>query len=243
MIYRAKPVFENIDEFDDYMQKSRKKLGILLKKSNSIEIETANLRDNFFQQLKDIDIANYYYAKNEDEFNRLKQELLKIKNENIKLKLHKNSLLKMKKIKYNQSITIKLKEIINLIIQQNNKTLNKIINKKNIDKPILALKEIENIIIFLLDFKQKQKIINRNEYNEVIKVVEKNKRLLIIKQKREEDENKLEKKSKELIEKDNKILNISNRKTNIRIIPPNFNKIAKKETNSDDDKDSIDISY
>ena len=58
MIYSAKPVFENIDEFDDYMQKSRKKLGILLKKSNSIEIETANLRDNFFQQLKDIDIAN-----------------------------------------------------------------------------------------------------------------------------------------------------------------------------------------
>jgi hypothetical protein len=92
----------------------------------------------------------------------LKQELLKIKNENIKLKLYKNSLLKMKKIKFNQRIAIKLKEIVNLIIQQNNKTLNKIINQKNIENPILALKEVENIIIFLLDFKQKQKITNRN---------------------------------------------------------------------------------
>ena len=100
MIYRAKPVFENIDEFDDYMQKSRKKIGILLKEYNNIEIETANLRDNFFQQLKDIEIANYYYMKNTNEFIRLKQELLKIKNENIKLKLYKNSLLKMKKIQF-----------------------------------------------------------------------------------------------------------------------------------------------
>ena len=243
MIYRAKPVFGNIDEFDEYMRKPRKKIGILVKESNKLEIETANLRDNFFQQLKDIDIANYNYAKNNDELNRLKQELLKIKNENIKLKLYKNSLLKMKKIKFNQSISIKLKEIVNLIIQQNNKTLNKIINQKNIENPILALKEVENIIIFLLDFKQKQKITNRNEYNEVVKVVEKKKRLLIIKQKREEDENKLEKKSKELIEKDNKILIISNRKTNLRIIPPNFIKMVKKEINSDDDKDSVDITY
>ena len=243
MIYRAKPVFGNIDEFDDYMRKPRKKIGILVKESNKLEIETANLRDNFFQQLKDIDIANYNYAKNNDELNRLKQELLKIKNENIKLKLYKNSLLKMKKIKFNQRIAIKLKEIVNLIIQQNNKTLNKIINQKNIENPILALKVVENIIIFLLDFKQKQKITNRNEYNEVIKVVEKKKRLLIIKQKREEDENKLEKKSKELIEKDNKILIISNRKTNLRIIPPNFIKMVKKEINSDDDKDSVDITY
>ena len=243
MINKAKPVFENIDEFDDFMKKSKKKIGILLKEFNNIEIETANLRDNFFQQQKDIDIANYYYTKNDEEFNRLKLELLKIKNENIKLKLYKNSLLKMNKIKYNKKITKKLKEIVNLIIQQENKTLNKIINKKNIDKPILSLKELENIIIFLLDYKQKQKKINRNEYNKVEKDVEKRKRLLIIKQKKKEDENKLEKKIKELIEKDSKILNINNRKTNVHIIPPNFYKIDKKETNSDDDKDSVDITY
>ena len=243
MLYRAKPVFENIDEFDDYFQKSRKKIGILLKEANNLEIETANLRDHYFQQLKDIDIANYYYTKNEDEFNRLKKELLKIKNENLRLKLYKNSLLKTNKIKYKSGITKKLKELINIIIQQNNRTVNKIINKANMDKPNLALKEIEKIIIFLLDFKQKQKIINRNEYNEVVKDVEKKKRLMIIKKKKEEDKNKLEKKSKELIEKDAKILNISNIKTNIRIIPPNFNKKVIKETNSDDDKDSVDITY
>ena len=50
-----------------------------------------------------------------------------------------------------------MKGIVNLITQQNNKTLNKIINNKNIDNPILALKEIENIIIFLLNSKKKQK--------------------------------------------------------------------------------------
>ena len=65
---------------------------------------------------------------------------------------------------------------------------------------------------------------------------------MIIKQKREEDKNKLEK-SKELIEKDNTIMNISNRKTNIPIIPSNFNKIVKKEINSEDDKNSVDIIY
>ena len=78
MVYRAKPVFESIDEFDDYMEKSRKKIRILVKEFNNIEIETANLRDNFFQQLKDIDIANYNYAKNNDELNRLKQRLLTV---------------------------------------------------------------------------------------------------------------------------------------------------------------------
>ena len=36
-------------------------------------------------------------------------------------------------------------------------------------------------------------------------------------------------------------MNIINRKTNISKIPPNFNKIVKKETNSDDDKNSVDI--
>jgi len=66
---------------------------------------------------------------------------------------------------------------------------------------------------------------------------------LIIKQKRKEDKNKLGKKSKELIVKDNKIMNISNRKTNMRINPSNFNKSVKKEINSDDDKDSVDIIY
>ncbi len=66
---------------------------------------------------------------------------------------------------------------------------------------------------------------------------------MIIKQKRKEDKNKLGKKSKELIVKDNKIMNISNRKTNMWIIPSNFNKSVKKEINSDDDKDSVDIIY
>lgn len=66
---------------------------------------------------------------------------------------------------------------------------------------------------------------------------------MIIKQKRKEDKNKLGKKSKELIVKDNKIMNISNRKTNMRINPSNFNKSVKKEINSDDDKDSVDIIY
>ena len=69
MIYRAKPVFENINDNNDYIQKSRKKIRILFKESNNIEIETVNLRDNFFRKLKDRDIANYYYTKNNDELN------------------------------------------------------------------------------------------------------------------------------------------------------------------------------
>ena len=145
-------------------------------------------------------------------------------------------------MRFNKIITKKLKEVINIIYDQKDKAVNKLIILKNIDKPLLALKDIEKAIIFLLDYKNNKKKNNKNEYYEVAKEVDKQKRLLIIKKRKEEDANKIEKKFNELIEKDNKILNI-NRRINEKYKPQNWKKEVKKEKDSDDKKNSVDITY
>ena len=240
--FPTKPVFENISEFNDYMDISRKNIESLLLKSNRINIETANLRDHYLQNEIDRKLEWNKNIITENDFYKIEQKLSLIKERNMKLNKYKNKILKMKKIKI-ISVVRKIREIINTIFEQGNKDLIKLIIKKNINKPILALKELEKIINYLLEFKKYQKKNNKEEYNKVVKDIDKNKRLLIIKLTREENENKIEKKSKELIEKEMKIFNIKDRRTNINIRPPGFKKEVKKEENSDQDKDSIDIIY
>ena len=240
--FPTKPVFGSISEFNEYINISRKNIESLLLKSNRINIETANLRDHYLQHEinKNIDQNKNTYT--ESDFDIIEQKLSLIKARNMQLNIYKKKLLKMKRIKIIRIIR-KIKEIINTIFEQGNKNLTKLIIKKNIKKPILALKELEKIINYLLEFKNYQKNNNKEEYNMVVKDIDKKKRLLIIKLTREENENKIEKKSKDLIEKEMKILNIKDRRTIINIKPPGSKKEAKKDENSDKDKDSIDITY
>jgi len=240
--FPTKPVFESISEFNEYMSISRKNIESLLMKSNKINIETANLRDHYLKN--EID-RNEEWNKNtytEDDYKKIEQQLSLIKEKNMRLNAYKKKILKMKKIKI-ISVVKKIKDIINYIFEHGNKSLIKLIIKKNINKPILALKELEKIINFLLEYKKYQKNNNKEEYNKVVKDMDKKKRLLIIKLTREEHENKIEKKSKDLIEKEMKLMNIKDRRTNINIKPPGFKKDVKKDENSDQDKDSIDITY
>jgi len=242
MHFPTKPVFESISEFNEYMDISRKNIESLLLKSNRINIETANLRDHYLQHEIDKDIEWNKNTYTESDFDIIEQKLSLVKARNTKLNIYKKKIVKMKKIKIIRVVR-KIKEIINTIFEQGNKSLNKMIIKKNINKPILALKELEKIINYLLEFKRYQKNNNKEEYNKVVKDIDKKKRLLIIKLTREENENKIEKKSKDLIEKEMKIFNINDRRTNINIRPPGFKKETKKDENSDQDKDSIDITY
>ena len=240
--YKQKPIFESVSEFNDYMKNSRNKIENLLMEDNKIGIEVANLRDYVILNQEDINKAKYNRLLFDNEYNKTKQELSDVKLYNSKLNIYKNNLLKNKKMKINRKIAKKIIEIINGIFIEDNKTLNSIINKKNIDKPILALKELEKVIIFLINFKNNQKTEHKKEYNETVKKIEKNKRLLIIKQRKEEDENRIENKVKKLIEKDMKILNINNRRINYKYKPSPCKKI-KKEENSYKEKDDLDISY
>ena len=134
----------------------------------------------------------------------------------------------------------KITEIINGIYEYNNEDINNLINKKNKGKTILELKDLENVIIYLINYKNEKKNINLKVYNEELKKIEKSKRIAIIRQKKEEDENMIKKKWLQLIEKEKKIININNRPINIKYKPP---KKKKKKEKFDEEKDSVDISY
>ena len=239
--FKPSPIFESVNEFNDYMNNSRKKIEYLLMEDNKIGIEVANLRDYYLLHQEDINKTKYNKCLLSLQFDKLNQELSDLKNYNSKLILHRNNLIKNKQKKIYTNVIKKIVDISNKIYEQYNININKIINLKNIGKPLSILKDIENVIIYLINFKEEQRLNNRDIYNEEIKRLDKNKRLAIIKKKKEEDEHRIENKVKELIEKDMKILNINNRK-NIRYKPFSHKK-KKKEDNIEINKNSVDISY
>ena len=241
--FKPRPIFENIEEFNDYMKSSRTKIENLLMEDNKISIEVANLRDYYLLHQEEINKTKLNKLLLINQFNKLNQELLDAKTYNEKLEKYKNNLMFTKEKKTFIKVSKKIKEVLNNIYELYNKNINEIIKKKNIDKPILALNELEKVIIYLINFNSEQKSKNREIYNEIIKRLDKNKRLAIIKQKREEDELRIKRKCQELIEKDLKILNINNRRNNIYFRHLHYKKKKKKEEVIEEKKDIIDISY
>ena len=240
--FKQKPIFENVNEFNDYMKNSRTRIENLLMKDNKIGIEVANLRDYYLIHLEDIKKSKYNKFILNNQFDKLSQELFDAKNYNKKLISYKSNLVKNRKKRIYIKVTKKITEIMNEIYDDFNRKENKLINKNNNFKPLLQLRDLENVIIYLINYKNNQKRNNTQVFNEVIKKIDKNKRLAIIKQKREEDEQKKEKKYQELIEKDMKILNFNNRRINIKYKPFHKKKARKKES-IDEEKDSVDISF
>ena len=242
--FKPRPIFQSVSEFYDYMKNSRNKIENLLMEDNKIGIELANLRDYVILNQEDINKAKKNILLFNNEYNKTNQILTEIKAYNRKLIIYRRILLNDKKMKIHKNITKKILEILNMIYVEEKKAYNKIIdmNNININKPLTALKELEKIIIFLIDFKNEQKKNNNKEYLNTVKKIEKNKRLLIIKQRKEDDETRIDKKIKKIIQKDMKILNINNRRINYQYKPSHFKKIVKEE-NPDKDKDDLDISY
>ena len=57
--FKPSPIFESVNEFNDYMNKSSKKIEYLLMKDNKIGIEVANLRDYYLHHLEEINKTKY----------------------------------------------------------------------------------------------------------------------------------------------------------------------------------------
>jgi hypothetical protein len=242
--FKPRPIFESVAEFYDYMKNSRNKIENLLMEDNRIGIEVANLRDYVILNQEDINKVKNNKLLFINEYNKTKQIVTEVKVYNTKLNIYKKHLLNNKKMKILKNITKKIFEIMNTIFIEEDKAFNKIIKRDNINsnRPIAALKELEKLVIYLINFKNSQIENNNIEYSDTVKRIEKNKRLLIIKQRKKDDENRIAKKVKELIQKDMKILNINNRRINYKYKPSHF-KTIKKVEKPDKDKDVLDISY
>ena len=240
--FKPRPIFENAAEFYDYMKSSRNKIENLLMEDNRIGIEVANLRDYVILNQEDINKAKYNKLSFDIQCNKTKNILHELKIYNTKLNIYKKNLLNNKRMKIYKNLSKKIFEIMNTIIIEEQNDFNKIIDKRKIDRPISALKELEKLIIFLTNYKNEQIENNNKEYLDTVKKIEKNKRLLVVKQRKKDEENKIIKKVQDLIQKDMKILNINNRRINYKYKPFHFKKM-KKEENLLKDKDILDISY
>ena len=131
------------------------------------------------------------------------------------------------------------------IISTGDKSLNQYFtkSKKLKDLPYEKIKSLENVIIFLINFKQEQKANNNIEYTKIIKIIEKNNRLSIIEQKKEEFKKRTENRMRQLIEKNLKIFLINDKRTNVRYHPFKKNKIELEDNDDKDDEKSIELVY
>ena len=159
---------------------------------------------------------------------------------------YRNKIVKIKKYNISNKIIRKIKSVINNIINTNDKSVNAILlkksNKKNKENENLLLKNLENAIIYLINFKQEQKINNTYEYSKIIRIIEKNNRLTVIEQKKEEVKNKNENKLRKIIEKNLKMFVLSDKRTSVEYKP--IKKLSDNLLNKNNDEEkSIDVFY
>ena len=238
-------IFESSEEFLIYFNNSRIRIEFLLRKGSLVETDLSNWRDYMMHNYDEIEKAKKNIILSENKYITLNKYLIEEKRKNKYLTNYKNKIAKFKNYNTGNRIIKKLKHLISIILLEDKK-LNKFIikNKKIKENTNIMLKSLENIIIYLIKFKQEQNINNNLEYTKVIKNIEKNNRLQIIEAKKEEYKNKAEKKMREIIEKDTKVFIIQDKRTNIRYSPlKKYNNIIKDKNNKIDDEKSIDLFY
>ena len=236
-------IFETEEEFLEGVNSSRQRIELLLKKGNLVEIELANLRDYISHNAVQIEKMQNNIIKRENIYNLFQQNIINVKKKNKLLLDYKRKIMKFKKYNISNKIIRKIKYIINNILETGDKSLKQFFTKKRKlkENPNIMLKDLENLIIFLINFKQEQKLHNYIEYSKVIKNMEKNKRIAVIEQRKEEFEKNAEKKMKEIIEKNMKVLLIKDKRTNVSYKPikKNMNNI----TINDDDEKNEELFY
>ena len=236
-------IFETEEEFLEGVNSSRQRIELLLKKGNLVEIELANLRDYISHNAVQIEKMQNNIIKRENIYNLFQQNIINVKKKNKLLLDYKKKIMKFKKYNISNKIVRKIKYIINNILETGDKSLKQFFTKKRKlkENPNIMLKDLENLIIFLINFKQEQKLHNYIEYSKVIKNMEKNKRIAVIEQRKEEFEKNAEKKMKEIIEKNMKVLLIKDKRTNVSYKPikKNMNNI----TINDDDEKNEELFY
>ena len=208
-----------------------------------VEIELANLRDYISHNAVQIEKMQNNIIKRENIYNLFQQNIINVKKKNKLLLDYKRKIMKFKKYNISNKIIRKIKYIINNILETGDKSLKQFFTKKRKlkENPNIMLKDLENLIIFLINFKQEQKLHNYIEYSKVIKNMEKNKRIAVIEQRKEEFEKNAEKKMKEIIEKNMKVLLIKDKRTDVSYKPikKNMNNI----TINDDDEKNEELFY
>jgi hypothetical protein len=80
--FRPSPIFQSVNEFNDYMNNSRKRIENLLMEDNKIGIEVANLRDYYLLHQEDIKKTKFTKILINKQLNKLSQELSDAKNYN-----------------------------------------------------------------------------------------------------------------------------------------------------------------
>ena len=241
----SEKLFESSEEFLIYLNNSKIRIEYLLKKDSLAEIDLANWRDYMSHNYAEIEKAKKNIIISENKYIMLNKYLLEKKKKNKFLINYRNKIVKFKDYNTGNKIIKKIKSLIHIILDEDKK-LNKFFkkNKKIKESAFTMLKSLENVIIFLINFKHEQNINNNEEYTKVIKNIEKNNRIQIVEQKKEELKNKAEKKMREIIERDMKFFIIKDKRTNIRYNPlKKNNNIIKDENNTKDDEKSIDLFY
>ena len=237
-------IFESNDEFFYNMNYPEKRIESLLKKNNLAEIEMANLRDYISHNSIKIEKTKEKIINHEYKQIKLEKDLIEEKKRNKNLIIFKKKIQNIRKYNISSKIIRKIKSLINDVISTGDKSLNKYFTKsrKLKDIPDTMLKSLENVIIFLINFKQEQKVNNNIEYAKIIKVIEKNNRLAVIEQKKEEFKKRAENKMREIIQKNMKIFVINDKRTNVRYQPLKIRNDLKDNDNKEDEN-SIDLFY
>ena len=240
-------LFDSAEEFIYKINSSQKRIEALLKKGSKVEVEKANMIDFLVHHSKEIEKVKEEIFFEENRYNKYIRDLNEAKMKNKFLAEYKNKIAKMRKYNISYKVLKKIKNVIKNISNLQDKSVNEILiekNKKRKEIPYYMLKNLENTIIYLINFKEEQKIKNNVEYSKIIKIKEKNNRLSVIEQKKEEVKIKNENKLKVIIEKNLKVFLNKEKRTCIDIKP--LKKIKddslNKNKNSDDEK-SIDIFY
>ena len=237
-------IFQSAKEFFEGMNYPEERIENLLRKNNLGEIEMANLRDFITHNAIKIQKTKEKFLLNEYKQKKLEKDLLDEKRRNKNLINLKKKIMNTRKYNINSKIIKKIKASVNEIISINDKSLNKFFTKSRRlkDLPEIMLKSLENLIIFLINYKKEQKEHNNLEYIKIMKLIEKNNRLAIIEEKKEEYKKRAENKMRQLFEKNMKIYLIQDKRTNVKYQPLKKNIDLKDNDNKDDEK-SIDLFY
>ena len=240
-------IFDSTEEFIYKVNASQTRIENLLKKGSLVETELANLRDFISHNSDIIEKVKDNIFSEENKLNEYRQSLIDVKDKYEYLLNYKKKIIKFKKYKISFRIVKKIKSLISNILDTHDKTVSAIFlsqNKKIRENPDIMLSTLEKMVNFLIKFKEKQKIINSIEYMKIAKIIEKNNRLSVIEQKKEELKIKAENKLKEIMEKNTKIFLFKDKRTCLKYKPIkiNIDDDLNKNSNKDEDK-SIDIFY
>ena len=242
MKFNASKIFSSSAEFYSAINEVSKRVEKLLVQGSKATNDILNLRDDYlFYEREEEQGRNKKIILN-NRINYLSQQLQLIITINKKLNKNKNNLIQMKKKKSYIEVYQKIKFMKNNIINLNHEVSSMFIYSRNRNKPILILKDIENIINHLIDYKERKKIERKDDYNEIAKVIEKYNRIKVFKKRRREIEIQKQQKYRNILERYMEVKFIKNRKLDYKysyLLSIN----VKKEEDVQPEEDSIDISY